>query len=98
MIMCVFFELFSCLWPAAQDSQDRNGCFPLTRWCVVELMYGVLCRTLFWKNPGLRAGRGEEGVWLEGLVSRGGGGHSPQRRCRNGNGSQMQVGHQSLAA
>ena len=44
VIMCLFVELFSCLWPAAQDSQGRNGCFPPARlvccrvcgWCAVS--------------------------------------------------------------
>lgn len=63
-----FFELFSCLWPVAQDS-GQEWLFSSDCWCAVEFVDGVLCRTLFWKNPGWWAGRREEGVWLEGLVS-----------------------------
>lgn len=48
--MCLFVELFSCLWPAARDSQGRNGCFPPMRlmccslWlvCCVALCFGKI--------------------------------------------------------
>lgn len=57
---------------------------------MLQFVAGVLCRTLFWKNPGRWAGRTEEEVWLEGLeglLQRGGGGHSPQKRHRDGKGA-----------
>lgn len=86
MIICLFVELFSCLWPVAQDS-GLEWLFSSDSRCVVEFVDGVLCRTLFWKNPGWWAGRREEGVWLEGLVSGEGVATAPRGDIGMGTGS-----------
>lgn len=97
-----------CPGPAAGVTCLFVSCFPVSGpgmavflrrgWCGAEFVDGVLCRTLFWKNPGWWAGRREEGVWLEGPVWEGGGGWSPQGNHWNGAGPLTEMGQQSLAA
>ena len=69
--MCLFVELFSCLWPAAQDSQGRNGCFPPARlvccrvcgWCAVSHFVLEKSRRVGRKERGrgVAGGAGAEG-------------------------------------
>ena len=71
VIMCLFVELFSCLWPAAQDSQGRNGCFPPARlvccrvcgWCAVSHFVLEKSRRVGRKERGrgVAGGAGAEG-------------------------------------